>query len=94
MNKHLKGLLIAFFGILILSPDAALVRLANADSWTILFWRGIFFTAGIIVILLIIYRSKALNEVINIGKEGVLIGFFNGFRWYLIYFGNSLHIYS
>ncbi len=75
MNKHLKGLLIAFFGILILSPDAALVRLANADSWTILFWRGIFFAAGIIVILLITYRSKALNEVINIGKVGVLIGF-------------------
>jgi len=75
MNKHLKGLLIAFFGILILSPDAALVRLANSDSWTILFWRGIFFAAGIIVILLITYRSKALNEVINIGKVGVLIGF-------------------
>jgi len=75
MNKHLKGLLIAFFGILILSPDAALVRLANADSWTILFWRGIFFAAGIIVILLITYRSKALNEVINIGKGGMLIGF-------------------
>ncbi len=75
MNKHLKGLLIAFFGILILSPDAALVRLANSDSWTILFWRGIFFAAGIIVILLITYRSKALNEVINIGKGGMLIGF-------------------
>ncbi len=75
MNKHLKGLLIAFFGILILSPDAALVRLANSDSWTILFWRGIFFAAGIIVILLITYRSKALNEVINIGKVGMLIGF-------------------
>ena len=75
MNKHLTGLLIAFFGILILSPDAALVRLANSDSWTILFWRGIFFAAGIIVILLITYRSKALNEVINIGKVGVLIGF-------------------
>ena len=75
MNKHLKGLLIAFFGILILSPDAALVRLANSDSWTILFWRGIFFAAGIIIILLITYRSKALNEVINIGKVGVLIGF-------------------
>ena len=79
MNKHLKGLLIAFFGILILSPDAALVRLANSDSWTILFWRGIFFTAGIIVILLITYRSKALNEVINIGKGGLLIGFLTAF---------------
>ena len=74
VNSHLKGLLIAFFGILILTPDAVLVRLADSNSWTVLFWRGIFFAAGIIVILLITYRSRALNEIINIGKGGVLIG--------------------
>ena len=74
MNSHLKGLLIAFFGIVILTPDAVLVRLADSNSWTVLFWRGIFFATGIIVILLITYRSKAINELINIGKEGVLIG--------------------
>jgi len=74
VNSHLKGLLIAFFGIVILTPDAVLVRLADSDSWTVLFWRGIFFAAGIIVILLITYRSKAVNELINIGKGGVLIG--------------------
>ena len=74
MNSHLKGLLIAFFGIVILAPDAVLVRLADSDSWTVLFWRGIFFASGIIVILLITYRSKAVNELINIGKGGVLIG--------------------
>jgi len=74
VNSHLKGLLIAFFGIVILTPDAVLVRLADSDSWTVLFWRGIFFASGIIVILLITYRSKAVNELINIGKGGVLIG--------------------
>jgi len=74
VNSHLKGLLIAFFGIVILTPDAVLVRLADSDSWTVLFWRGIFFAAGIIVILLITYRSKAVNELINIGKGGVFIG--------------------
>jgi len=74
VNSHLKGLLIAFFGIVILTPDAVLVRLADSDSWTVLFWRGIFFATGIIVILLITYRSKAVNELINIGKGGVLIG--------------------
>ena len=78
MNSHLKGLLIAFFGILILTPDAVLVRLADSNSWTVLFWRGLFFAAGIVVILLITYRSKAVNELINIGKEGVLIGLLTG----------------
>ena len=74
MNNHLKGLLIAFFGIVILTPDAVLVRLADSNSWTVLFWRGIFFAIGIMVILLLTYRSKAVNELINIGKGGVLIG--------------------
>ena len=74
MNSHLIGLLIAFFGIVILTPDAVLVRLADSDSWTVLFWRGIFFATGIIIILLLTYRSKAVNELINIGKGGVLIG--------------------
>jgi len=74
VNSHLKGLLIAFFGILILSPDAVLVRLADSNSWTVLFWRGLFFAAGIVVILLLTYRSKAVNELINIGKGGMLIG--------------------
>ena len=74
MNSHLKGLLIAFFGILILSPDAVFVRLADSNSWTVLFWRGLFFAAGIVVILLLTYRSKAVNELINIGKGGMLIG--------------------
>ena len=78
MNSHLKGLLIAFFGILILTPDAVLVRLADSNSWTVLFWRGLFFAAGIVVILLITYRSKAVNELINIGKGGVLIGLLTG----------------
>jgi len=78
LNNHLKGLLIAFFGILILTPDAVLVRLADSNSWTVLFWRGLFFAAGIVVILLITYRSKAVNELINIGKGGVLIGLLTG----------------
>ena len=81
MDTHLKGILIAFFGILILTPDAVLVKLANADSWTVLFWRGIFFASGIIVILLITYRSKAVNELINIGKEGLIIGLSTGLGW-------------
>lgn len=68
----------AFFGVFILSPDAVLIRLADADSWSILLWRGIFYALGILIILLITHRSKALNEVIKIGKDGVLIGILTG----------------
>ena len=68
----------AFFGVFILSPDAVLIRLADADSWSILLWRGIFYALGILIFLLITHRSKALNEVKKIGKDGVLIGILTG----------------
>ena len=68
--------------------------LLTSESWTVLFWRGIFFAAGIFVILLITYRSKAVNELINIGKGGVLIGLLTALGGTSFYFGNSLHIYS
>jgi drug/metabolite transporter (DMT)-like permease len=79
MNNHLKGLIMAFLGVFILSPDAVLIRLANADSWSILFWRGIFYALGIIIIVLITYRSKAIKEVKTVGKDGILIGILTGF---------------
>ena len=53
MSNHLKGLLIAFFGVLVLTPEGILVKLANSDSFTILFWRGIFFALSILIILFI-----------------------------------------
>ena len=79
MNNHLKGLLIAFFGILVLAPEGILVKLANADSFTVLFWRGIFFTISILVILLLSYRSRTLDEIKGIGKKGIFLGFLTGF---------------
>ena len=78
MSNHLKGISMAFLGVFILSPDALLIRLADADSWPILFWRGIFYALGIIIILLITHQSKAINEVKKIGKDGLLIGILTG----------------
>ncbi|HRY25512.1 MAG: EamA family transporter [Geminicoccaceae bacterium] len=43
LSEHAKGLLIVATGVLILTPDALLLRLIEADPWTLLFWRGIGF---------------------------------------------------
>lgn len=37
----LKGYLLAFIGVCVLSPDALLIRLAGNDPWVITAWRGI-----------------------------------------------------
>ncbi|MDA8905646.1 DMT family transporter [Candidatus Thioglobus sp.] len=78
MNNHLKGLLIAFFGVLMLSPDPVLVRLADADTFTILFWRGIFYALGVLAILFATYRKNTFKELKNIGRPGIWIGILSG----------------
>lgn len=40
MTDHRRGLLIASAAVLLISFDALLVRLAAADHWDIVFWRG------------------------------------------------------
>ena len=42
MNDRTKGLLIILTGVLIISPDAVLVRFLSeggAEPWTIIFWK-------------------------------------------------------
>ncbi len=41
MNDSTRGLLLVSSGIVVLSFDGLLVRLAQADGWSIVFWRGL-----------------------------------------------------
>ena len=41
MNDQARGLLLVTSGIVVLSFDGLLVRLAQADGWSIVFWRGL-----------------------------------------------------
>ena len=83
MTSHLKGLLMTVFAVIILSPDSVLIRLVEdaspeVDSWTVLFWRGLLYAVGVSFLVFIKYRSKTIKEFQNIGKGGLLIGFFSG----------------
>ena len=83
MTNHLKGLLMTIFAVVILSPDSVLIRLvedasSEVDSWTVLFWRGLLYAAGVSLLVFIKYRTKTIAEFKNIGKGGLLIGFFSG----------------
>ena len=71
------------FAVVILSPDSVLIRLVEdaspeVDSWTVLFWRGLLYAVGVSLLVLIKYRTKTVAEFKNIGKGGLLIGFFSG----------------
>ena len=78
MTNHLKGILMTFIGVVILSPDSVLIRLADADSWTVLFYRGLLMSIGVMILLLITYRSKTIVEFKKIGRGGLWIGWLHG----------------
>jgi drug/metabolite transporter (DMT)-like permease len=78
MTNHLKGILMSFFGVVILSPDSVLIRLVDADSWTVLFYRGLFMAIGVLILLLITYRSNTFIEFKRVGRGGLWIGWLHG----------------
>ena len=41
-QNHIRGILIVVAGVLLISFDALLVRLAGVDGWNVSFWRGLF----------------------------------------------------
>lgn len=41
-QEHVRGVLIVVAGVLLISFDALLVRLAGVDGWNVSFWRGLF----------------------------------------------------
>ena len=78
MSQHLKGLLITVLGVFILSPDALLIRLADSNTWTILFWRGLLFALGITIVIFLTYRGTTIRQFIKIGKAGLILGILFG----------------
>ncbi|MCF6266541.1 MAG: DMT family transporter [Desulfuromusa sp.] len=58
--------------VLILSPDALLVRLIQADLWTLLFWRCLLTGMMMSLFLAIRYRQRFLHSFYAIGKTGLL----------------------
>jgi drug/metabolite transporter (DMT)-like permease len=72
LSTHSKGLLITFAAVLILSPDALLVRLVRCDVWTLLFWRCLLTGCLQSVFLAITYRRQFLQTFHNVGRTGIL----------------------
>ena len=72
MSPHLKGILYAVIGVLVLSPDSLLIRLVETDTWTVVFWRGFLMSAGLSLWLSLRYRGKTLRVFRAIGRTGIL----------------------
>ncbi len=72
LSDHRKGLLLTFIAVLILSPDALLVRLIQSDLWTLLFWRCLLTGIMMSLFLAIRYRRGFLHSFYAIGRTGLI----------------------
>ncbi len=62
VSNHLKGVLLAGLGILVISPDSLLIRFVNIDLWTLMFLRGLFIALALLIVNIIFYPSLSLIE--------------------------------
>ncbi len=72
LSDHRKGLLLTFIAVLILSPDALLVRLIQSDLWTLLFWRCLLTGIMMSLFLAVRYRRGFLHSFYAIGRTGLI----------------------
>lgn len=70
---HTKGLVLAIVGVLILTPDALLVRLITADQWSLLFWRGFFTFITLTLYLMWKYKCGPTRPFRALNRRGVFI---------------------
>ena len=70
-NHQKKGMLLAFTGIIFITPDSLFIRLANTESWNLIFYRGLIPFLVVFLGLIFIYKKKLLKELINNGWRGV-----------------------
>jgi len=70
-SNQKKGMILAFTGIMFITPDSLFIRLANIESWNLIFYRGFIPFLVVFIGLLIIYKTKLINELINNGWHGI-----------------------
>lgn len=73
MSDTTRGLLIVLAGVLVLSPDAALIRFITVDPWTFLFWRGLGLCVALAVLSVLRHGSAVFRDLWRAGWMGLLI---------------------
>ena len=64
-----QGVLLVLISALVFSSAGLFVKGVSADSWTILFWRGL--SASAFMLIYICWRGTLYRELMRMGKPGV-----------------------
>ena len=71
LSDQKKGSLLAFMGVLFITPDSLLIRLSEIETWGLLFYRGFIPFIAVLLGLILFYRSNFLKALLNIGYSGI-----------------------
>ncbi len=53
-REHVRGLVVCAMGVVVISPDALIIRAVHTDAWSTVCWRGIFTAIGTLVVLAVL----------------------------------------
>ena len=71
LNNQQKGSLLAFIGVIFITPDSLFIRLANIETWGLLFYRGLIPFVVVLIGLLIFYKKNFIKALGKIGYPGI-----------------------
>ena len=89
LSDHAKGLVITATGVMILTPDALLLKLIEAEPWTILVWRGLGFFVVIGLLSIVRHGGRLWQVVRATGAIGLAITVLHSAGQFLFVF--SIH---
>ena len=72
-STHAKGLLITACGVLVISPDGLLTRLITTDHWTMIFWRALFLSFGMWLVINFVYPNRVWQQYKTVKGPGLLM---------------------
>ena len=70
-SNQKKGMFLAFIGVMFITPDSLLIRLANLSSWDLIFYRGIIPFFIVFIGLLFVYKKKFISQLLENSWHGV-----------------------
>jgi len=73
LSQHRKGIVLVVAAAIAFSTAPFFTRLLPFDSWTILFWRGLFGGALIATILVLLQGRSGLQDFTGMEKSGWLV---------------------
>ena len=71
LSSYQKGSLLAFIGVMFITPDTLFIRLSNVDTWSLLFYRGLIPFVIVLLGLIFFYKGHFLKALFKIGYAGI-----------------------